>query len=161
MKKTSIIILLLCLVLFFGNNSKATAQVPEVGFSFILSGAIMFGPHFGYWIDNHQCLEASVLAAWEKQIIFPFALNGGYSYYLGNKSWQPKLGLQYSLLISPIHHKSENDPRSVSLISLVPGFQYRSNDFHQTAKGQIWVAFFLKEKKVAPIALEGIYGYKF
>ena len=160
MKKVPLIILLLFYFLATV-NTKSYAQKPEIGFSIILCGAIMFGPYFGYWIDDHQCIRASTLAAWEEELVFPFAMNIGYVYYFGDKRWRPKAGLQYSLLLAPSKSRSPDKPRSLSLISFLPGVQYRWDNTHQSVEGQFWIAYFLKDKKVRPIALECTYGYKY
>ena len=160
MKKKSFVLLLLFFILLT-DTKKLEAQVPEIGFSVVLSGAFLFGPHFGYWLESLNYLEASAFAAYDDRLIVPFAFNGGYSYYFGNKAWQPKLGLQYSVLIAPVHDKMPADHAFISLISFTPGLQYRSKDFHQVVGGQAWVSYFTKEKKVTPIALDLKYGYKF
>ncbi|MDP2423216.1 MAG: hypothetical protein U1C46_03465 [Bacteroidales bacterium] len=160
MKKLILIILLFTITIVTGRTD-VRAQKPEVGVSLILSGAIMFGPYFSYRIDDHHCFEASVLAAYEKKLVFPFTLNGSYNYYVGSKNWRPKIGLQYSLLISPVRHKSEDDPGSLSLISLIPGVQYRWDNTRQNIIGQVWVSYFIKNKKIFPIGLEGRYGFMF
>lgn len=145
----------------------ATAQHPEIGFTVVLSGALMFGPYCSYWLDDHNVLNASVLAAWEEEFVVPFALNAGYSYYFLDKKLRPDLGLQYTFLISPVRHKSPGDPVGISLLSLVPGIQYRWDKTHQDTEGKIWVAYFMEKPKpgkkivIFPIGLEFSYGYKY
>jgi hypothetical protein len=145
------------------------AQQSEIGVKVVLSGALMFGPYYTYWIDDHNALNASVLAAIEDkwQLIVPFALNAGYSAYFTDNKWRPEIGLQYSYLISPKKAKSPGDPRGISILSLVPGVQYRWDETHQSVQSRIWIAYFFKELKpgkknrIFPVGLDFSYGYKF
>ena len=160
MKKRSLVLIPLFLLLSLQSNH-TYAQSTEVGFTVILSGAIMFGPHVGYWFDNHQYVETSVLAAYEGEFVCPFAINGSYNYYLGNKKWQPKFGTQFSLLMAPKKNHDDKFPKYFPVISLLTGAHYHSTDLHQTAETQLWVGYLIKWKKVVPLGLEGKYGYKF
>jgi hypothetical protein len=140
------------------------AQHSEIGFSIVLSGALLFGPYYNYWLDDNQCVEASLMAAWELEFAFPFAFNAGYHYYLGEKNWRPGLGLQYSLF-SPPRDKSKPGPFQKSLLTLLPGVQYRWAHTQQDTRMKIWISTFLSKEKVTPwrvmpIGLQLDYGHK-
>jgi hypothetical protein len=160
MKSFIRIALIVCTMLITTGN-KAHAQVPEIGFSLILSGAIMFGPHAGYRINDHHYVDVSVLGAWEGKFLFPFAINGSYNYYIGTSSWRPKLGLQYTKLMAPGDEGSGKKYKTFTMISLMPGVEYQTGDIHQKAELQAWIAYFISNKRIAPVAIEGRYGYKF
>jgi len=161
--------LFMCLLIFstlLFSQKKASAQHPEVGIKVVLSGALMFGPYFTYWVDDHNALNSSILAAYEGKLIVPFAVNAGYSVHFFNNKWRPEIGLQYSYLISPIRHKSERDPNGISILSLVPGVQFQWENSHQNIGSRIWLAYIFdrpkKEKiKILPIGLDFSYGHKF
>lgn len=148
---------------------KVFAQHSEVGFSVVLSGALMFGPYYTYWIDDHNELNSSVLAAIEEdwKVIVPFALNAGYSAHFFNSQWRPEIGLQYSYLISPRKSKSLGEPNGISILSLIPGVQFQWDNTCQNSQSRIWLAYFLKKSQtgkkngIFPIALDFSYGYKF
>jgi hypothetical protein len=168
MRTSRLVFPLVCVLLIVAQpEKKVSAQHPEIGFTVVLSGALMFGPYCSYWLDDHNALNASILAAWEEEFIVPFALNAGYSHYFLDQKWRPELGLQYSYLISPRRHKSPDDPNGISLLSLVPGVQYRWDKTHQSVQSRIWVAYFMEKRypgkkvKIFPIGLEFTYAYKF
>jgi hypothetical protein len=146
---------------------KALPQHSEIGVKVVLSGALMFGPYYACWIDDHNALNASILAAYEKNIIFPFALNASYNAFFFDSKWRPQLGLQYSYLIAPQKSKSSNDPSGISLLSLVPGVQFQWDESRQNVQGSIWLAHFLDKKhktekfKIFPVGIDFSYGYKF
>jgi hypothetical protein len=149
------------------SQQKVLAQHSEVGVRVVLSGALMFGPYFTYWADDHNALNCSVFAAYDGKVIVPFALNAGYSAYFFTDKWRPQIGLQYSYLISPRKHKSSSDPNGISILSLLPGVQFRWDNTCQNAQSRIWVAYFLKKpqagkkNKIYPIGIDFSYGYKF
>ncbi|MHC1706505.1 MAG: hypothetical protein AB9842_03165 [Bacteroidales bacterium] len=158
--KKLLFISLLTLSLFQLYPIKSPAQHPEIGFSIVLSGALLFGPYYNYWVDDHQCISASIMAAWEEEFKFPFALNAGYGYYFGDKNWRPSVDLQYSLFMPPKHAKR------MSILTVLPGVQYRWAKDHQNTRCKLWVSSFLsKEEKlpwlVMPIGLQFDYGYKY
>lgn len=148
---------------------KTAAQNSEIGIRVVLSGALMFGPYYTYWIDDHNALNTSILAALEEkgELIFPFSLNAGYSAYFFNKKWRPEIGLQYSYLFSPKKSKSSGDPKGISILSFVPGVQFQWDNTYQNAQSRIWLAYFLKSPqrdnkiKIYPVGLDFSYGYKF
>jgi hypothetical protein len=147
-------------------QQKAYTQHSEVGVKVVLSGALMFGPYYTCWLDDHNALNASILAAYEKSIVFPFALNAGYSAYFFDSKWRPELGLQYSYLIAPRRAKSSGDPNGISLLSLVPGVQFRWDGNKQDVQGSVWLAYFLDKKrnagkfKILPVGIDFSYGYR-
>jgi len=147
-------------------QKKASAQNPEIGVKVVLSGALMFGSYFTYWVDDHNALNTSILAAYEGKMIVPFAVNAGYSAYFFNNKWRPEIGLQYSYLISPRKHKSAGEPNGISILSLVPGGQFQWDNTCQNIQCKIWFAYIFdkpkKEKiKILPIGLDFSYGNKF
>jgi|WetSurMetagenome_2_1015567.scaffolds.fasta_scaffold403182_2 hypothetical protein len=158
--------LLIFPVLFLA-QPKAIPQHSEIGVKVILSGALMFGPYYTCWIDDHNALNASILAAYEKSIVFPFALNASYNAYFFDNKWRPELGVQYSYLITPRKSKSSGDPDGISLLSLVPGVQFQWDDSKQNVQGSVWLAHFLDKKhkserfKIFPVGIDFSYGYKF
>lgn len=149
------------------SQPKVLAQHSEIGIRVVLSGALMFGPYYTCWIDHHNALNASVLAAYEGELIVPFALNAGYSAYFFDSKWRPQIGLQYSYLISPRRSKAPTDPNGISILSLVPGVQFQWDKKYQNTQSRIWLAYFLekpqngKKNKILPIGLDFSYGYKF
>ena len=151
----------------FLSQQKALAQHAEIGIRVVLSGAIMFGPCFTYWVDDHNALNCSVLAAYEGDLIVPFALNAGYSAYFFNHKWRPETGLQYSYLISPVKHKTAGDPNGISVLSLMPGVQFRWDNTNRNAESRVWFAYIfakhqpVKKIRILPIGLDFSYGYKF
>jgi hypothetical protein len=156
MKRISFV--LLALVFLQIHPLRVKAQHPEIGISVVLSGALMFGPYFDYWLDDHQALEASIMAAWDEEFKIPFALNAGYGYYFGSSKWRPNLTFQYSLLIPSLSEAK-------SLLSALPGVQYRWDNSHQETRLGIWVSSFLSKEKITPwrvmpIGLQLNYGYK-
>lgn len=161
--------LLFIFPLVFLSQPKALAQHSELGVRLVLSGAIMFGPYYTYWIDEHNALNTSILSAVEEnwELIVPFALNAGYSAYFFDSKWRPEIGLQYTYLISPRKHKSIGDPNGISILSLVPGIQFQWDKTQQNSQSRIWLAYFLnkpqtvKKNWIFPIALDFSYGYKF
>lgn len=146
---------------------KALAQHSEIGVRVVLSGALMFGSYYTYWIDDHNALTTSILAAYEGELVVPFAVNAGYSACFFSNKWRPEIGLQYSYLISPRRHKSADDPTGISILSLVPGVQFRWDNTYQNVQSRIWLAYFFekpqtgKKIKIFPIGLDFSYGYKF
>ncbi len=157
---------LLFFLVFLLYQPKAFAQHSEIGVKFVLSGAIMFGPYYCYWLDNHNELNFSVLAAFPGELVFPFALNAGYGAHFFNSKWRPQIGLQYSYLISPRRSKSLGDPNGISIISVVPGLEFRWDNTFQNAQSKIWFAHVFdknptdKNFKIFPIGLDISYGYK-
>jgi hypothetical protein len=160
---------LFILPVIFLSQPKVKAQHSEVGVRVVLSGAIMFGPYYTYWIDEHNALNSSVLAAIEGKwkLIVPFALNAGYSAYFFDNNWRPEIGLQYTYLISPRKSKSFGDPNGMSILSLVPGVQFQWDNTYQSFQSRIWLAHFFeksqtgKKNGIFPMALDFSYGYKF
>lgn len=153
------------MILSFLLPVKASAQHSEIGFKIVLSGALMFGPCYTYWVDDHQALNASMLAAYEGSVIFPFAVNAGYSAHFFKNKWRPEIGLQYTYLLSPKRHKSADDPNGISILSLVPGVEYRWDHTYQNVTGEMWFAYFLDNRKrekfkMNLIGLDFSYGYK-
>ena len=150
-------------------QQKALAQHSEIGVKVVFSGALMFGPYYTYWIDDHNALNTSILAAIEEKgvLIVPFALNAGYSAHFFNNQWRPEMGLQYTYLISPKRSKAFDDPKGVSILSLVPGVQFRWDNTNQNLQSRIWLGYIFKKPqsgkklKILPLGLDFSYGYKF
>jgi hypothetical protein len=150
-------------------QQKASAQHSEIGARVVLSGALMFGPYYTYWINDHNALNSSILAAIEEegQLVVPFALNAGYSAHFFNNKWRPEIGLQYSYLISPRRYKLPDDPNGISILSLVPGLQFQWDNKYQNVQSRIWLGYFLEKRepgekmKILPIGLDISYGFKF
>lgn len=149
------------------SQQKALGQHSEIGIKVVLSGALMFGPYYTLWANDHNALNVSILAAYEGELVIPFALNAGYSAYFFNTKWRPEIGLQYSYLISPKKSKSSSDPNGISILSLTPGVQLLWNNTYQNAQSKIWLAYIFdknrldKKFKILPIGLDFSYGYKF
>lgn len=150
------------------SQHKAVAQHSEVGMKLIISGAIMFGPYYSCWFDDHQELNASILAAYAEggKLFFPFAFNAGYSVHFLDNKWRPQIGIQYSFLKSPVKERHEDEPIGISVLSLVPGGEFRWDNTKQNVQSKIWLAYLFtkprQEKiRILPIALDFSYGYKF
>ena len=129
MKKKLCTILLLTVIASSGNFN-ARAQDPEIGVSFVLSGHIMFGPYFRYWITDHHEVEVNLLAAYEKQFVFPSAFNAAYHYYMLDGHWRPSVGAQFTLLISPKVAETNFKYKCFPMYSFVPGVQFRWDQNH-------------------------------
>lgn len=148
------------------SQQKALAQHSEIGIKVVLSGALMFGPYYTYWIDEHNTLNSSILAAYEKELVVPFAMNVGFSHYFSNNKWRPEIGLQYSYIISPKRSKFSSDPKGMSILSLTPGGQFQWNNTCLNAQSKIWLAYIFntnqvdKKFEILPIGLDFSYGYK-
>lgn len=145
---------------------KISAQHSELGARVVLSGAILFGPYYSFWIGDHQEISVSVMAAYEEAFIFPFALNASYNVTFFKSNFQPQIGLQYSYLIAPKKHKSPDDPNGISIVSLMPGVKFQWADKSQNVQSRVWLAYFFGEHKsgkhlIFPIGIDLSYGYKF
>jgi hypothetical protein len=166
--KSFLLWLILCTAMVL-LQPKAVAQHSEIGVRVVLSGALLFGPYYVFWVDDHNAITCSAFAALEEgyQVIPLFALNAGYSAYFLNEKWRPEIGLQYSYLIAPRKHKSSADPGGVSILSLLPGVQFRWDQSCQNTQSRLWIAYFLdkprtgKKNKIYPIGIDFSYGYKF
>lgn len=149
------------------SQQKTLAQHSEIGIKVVLSGALMFGPYYTYWVDDHNTLSSSILAAYESELIVPFAMNVGYSHYFSNNKWRPEIGLQYSYLLTPKKQKTSSNPNGISILSLLPGVQFQWDNTLRNAQGNIWLAYIFdknqmnKKFKIFPIGLDFSYGYKF
>lgn len=156
---------ILLLVAAWYQPKPANAQQTEVGVRVVLSGAVLFGPYVSYWVDDHNELNASVLAAYVGQFIVPFAVNAGYSAHFFHTRVRPEIGIQYSYLISPRRHKAPTDPNGISILALMPGAQFRWDEAAQNVQSRVWLAYILDKPKKAkfslmPIGLDFSYGYR-
>jgi hypothetical protein len=155
------LLLIICLTAIYPQDCKA--QHSEIGISIVLSGAIMFGPYYRYWIDDHNVAEVKIAAAVENKLIIPFACSGSYYYYFLDKHWRPSAGAQYTLLISPKGPTQNNKRKCFSMISAVPGIQYRWKENNYGIEEKVWIAYlmFKGNHKIFPIGLETLAGYSF
>lgn len=158
MKRTIVIILLLGVLLFkpshhFGNEP----YKHQLTLSFTLSGAIFTGVGYSFHFDEHHAIQATFhCIPYYKLKEQMFALNTGYNYYFGNKSWHPNIGGEFMIMFGPADKEKKI---GLFLFNVVPGIRYDFNDYH-SLNGRIWVANFLSEEyKVLPIGIEFKYGY--
>jgi|LSQX01.1.fsa_nt_gb hypothetical protein len=157
--KKFLVILSLVIAFVEVHPMKASCQHPEIGLTIVLSPALMFGPYVSYWFDDHNAVEASILAGLAEGFRLPVSLNAGYNYFFGSKEWRPSLGLQYTLMMpTPTDRKS--------LLTVLPGVERRWDENQQDFRINMWVSAFLEKEKVMPwwvmpIGLEFYYGYKF
>ncbi|MBD3226300.1 MAG: hypothetical protein GF313_16345 [Caldithrix sp.] len=134
-----------------------SAQSHQINISCILSGHLMFGIGYEYGINEHHAATCNVypllLPGVEE---LPFAISAGYGFYTGQEHWKGRLGLEYTMIVSP----PDPDKRKVlPMVSFLSGLQYsdkRGNHY----LSQIYVARFLKEARapVAPIGIELRFG---
>jgi len=155
--KISKFLLAAIIFLSFGSpvNSQDLAR-HQLSFSFTLSGHLLFGLGYTYWLDHQQAIQVTAFP-----LIVPgeggrpFAFNAGYGYYSNTEPWRFKAGLELTCLVSP----PDPEKRKVLLLlNAVPGVQY---DFGQNSVlSQIWISYFLNQAKgkVFPTGLEFRYG---
>jgi hypothetical protein len=151
--KTFKLYIFICFILILPELLKA--QKSEVGVTFTLSGHLIFGPYYRYWFDNHNELDIGILATYEGKIHFP-QINAGYHYYFNDRNWRPSIGGQYSF--APGIGKSKGN--SFQMFSIVPGIQYRFNNYNNCIEELIWISYFnLRGKKhIFPTGLETKFG---
>jgi len=101
------------------SQPKVFAQHSEIGVRFVLSGAIMFGPCYSYWVDDHNELNFSVLAAFQGELIVP-----GVEFRCDNtcQNAQSKIWLAHIFDKKPIDKKFEIFP-----IGLDISYGYKSH----------------------------------
>lgn len=108
----------------------------------------MFGPYYTYWVDDHNTLNSSILAAYESELIVPFAMNVGYCHYISNTKWRPEIGLQYSYLLTQKKQKTSSNPNGISILLLLPGVQFQWDNTLRNAQGNIWLAFIFDKNRM-------------
>ena len=147
------------IILLFTKPSTLNAQNSEIGFTFTLSGHLIFGPYFRYWIDDHDEVDICFPAAWEGKgkVLFPGGFQSGYHHFFGEKHWRPSAGMQYHLYFGP---KENNKRVNLQIFSLVPGIQYRFDENKMSIEENIWISYFkIKGRsKVFPTGLETKFG---
>lgn len=149
------------MTILFVQSGKGFSQGSEIGFSLTISGHLLFGPYYRYWINDHNSVDATLLASFENKLIFPHGLSAGYKYYFLDDHWRPSLGLQYTFMTAPV--KEEGKRPTLQLFSLVPGIQYRWNENHLTVEEFLWISYLNinNKKKILPLGLETRFGYHF
>jgi hypothetical protein len=160
MKKINFRIIILAM--FIIQSLQIFSQHSEIGFSVTLSGHIILGPYYRYWVDDHNSVDLTIIAAYEDKLIFPHGFNVGYKYYFIEKNWRPSLGFQYSLMIAPVKENKTGKRTNLQLFSLVPGIQYRWNDHKLNIEEFIWISYFRfnKKSRIFPVGLETRFGAK-
>lgn len=123
-------------------RQKALTQHPPIGFAIVLSGTLSFGHYITCWLNNHNALNGSISAGYNRKLIVPFVVRAGCCAHFLYKQWYSELWLQYSHLIASRRYIAPADPNGISMLSLLPGLQYRWNELQQNVQSRIWVAFF-------------------
>jgi hypothetical protein len=145
----------------FTFSKYSNAQHSEIGVSVTLSGHLIFGPYYRYWLDDNNEIDLMIPAAWEGtgKVLFPGGIQTGYHYYFGDKHWRPTVGLQYSLFLGP---KTNNERKNLYIFTLTPGIQYRWDETKYSIEELFWISYFPKntKRKISPTGFETRFGIK-
>jgi hypothetical protein len=146
---------LLILQLFCVSIQAAENKTQQINFSITLSGHILFGIGYSYFLTDNHAVQTTLFLIPEKG--FPFGINAGYNYFWEGEKWRPNLGTEFTLLVSP---PDPDKRRVLPLIKLIPGIRYDFNEIHNL-NSRLWIAYFPTSKRVrvAPIGLDFKYGY--
>ena len=150
------------LLAFLALTNQIYSQNSEIGFSVTLSGHILMGPYYRYWIDDHNGLDLTVLAAYEDKLIFPHGFSAGYKHYFLDKKWRPGLGFQYTFMRAPVKDENTGKRSNLHLFSILPGVQYRWIDSKMNIEEFLWISYFKfnNKNRLLPIGLETRLGTK-
>jgi hypothetical protein len=94
--------LYLFLIVLLAGQVFARDQIKhQFHFSLTLSGHILFGAGYTYWLNDEHAFEATVYPLLLPGKGFPFAVSAGYGFYPGGEHLKAKVGGEMTLLISP------------------------------------------------------------
>lgn len=157
-KKSTIVILSVFICGMLHPLAGSGNQIDRINVSFTLSGHILLGIGYEHFFDTNHAAQFTFFPVFLPGKDLPFAFNAGYGYYTKGDPWRGKVGLNFTLLISP----PDPEKRKVMpLLCLTPGVAYRVNDLNE-GLSQVWLAYFLGKanRKFAPIGLEFQYNKK-
>jgi len=121
-------------------------------FSLVLSGHVLLGIGYEYALDEHHAFRVTAYPLLVPGKGFPYAFRAGYRYSFAGDKWQPRLGLDFALLVSP---PVKGARRHLPMLVLTPGLTYQDSR-RVNWEFSPWVAYFLTKtrRRIAPIGLE-------
>lgn len=142
---------------FPASRTPVLGQVPDDHFhvSLTLGGYILLGVGYTHWIEEHHALEFTAFPFAHPGEGFPFALRTGYAWIPSDEAWRAKLGGNFTLLLHP---RGQAGNRLTPFFALTPGIQY-APESDLSFRGDLWVSYYLREKVLAPTAVEFLYGF--
>lgn len=152
--KQRIILFAIFVTFFFIPREAFPQNSNQINFSLTLSGHILLGIGYSHEVADHHLLQATFFFIPAKG--FPFAVNGGYNYYFKGDKWQPNLGLEAVLIVSPPDPKKR---KYLPLLNFTPGIRFNFNETN-FINSRLWLSYFpIKAKiKFAPTGIEFKYG---
>ena len=120
-----------------------------------LGGYFLVGLGYTHWLEEHHAIEATVFPfAWPWEG-FPFGLRAGYAWIPSDEVWRAKLGANATFLIRPGQTGAD---RFTPIVAFTPGIQYDPDGDH-SFRTDLWVSYYLRERVLAPTALEFLYSW--
>lgn len=150
--------LILALAMGFpASRAPALGQVPDDHFhvSLTLGGYLLLGVGYTHWVEEHHALEFTAFPFAHPGEGFPFAVRAGYAWVPSDEAWRAKLGGNFTLLFHP---RGQAGNRMTPLFALTPGIQY-DPESNLSLRGDLWISYYLREKVLAPTAVEFLYGF--
>ena len=155
--RTAVFVLVL-MVVSPASRAPILGQVPDDQFhvSLTLGGYILLGVGYTRWIEAHHALEFTAFPFAHPGEGFPFAVRVGHAWLPSDEVWRAKLGSNLTVLFHP---RGQDGNRITPLLALTPGIQY-GPESDLSLRADLWVSYYLKQRVLAPTAVEFLYTFR-
>jgi hypothetical protein len=122
----------------------ATDNAIEI--SITLSGTILIGVGYRWLINSDSSVRLGSYLGYAGK---PYGFHAGFMQnFSHSKNWLPYLGLGGDLMLA----RDKDHYKMLYFVRNVAGIAYKPND-HSAYNSELWVAFFPKKQRIAPIGL--------